>query len=310
MKDPLKVLHISSLPYLSKIFKNFQPTSDCNVTNEVYDQKRGFSNIPSYQTDIIHLHGISLLKQTDILKAIENRQSHNLPVVFSLFKEHFWQSEEELQQTCLDNLELLKNCAALLMHDSETLNYLDAFDNCTWAGMPVQCDDSQISDTKYDECKLFKLLYFQQGGSSQTIELINSTVERLRKEQIHIDPVLLGHEDNFDFDTIYRLIEESDIYIDSLHRPSLSYLALLALSKGKATLANLPEKFALLTRQFDMSPILKTNENNLYYRLKSLISEPKSLRDFGRRGKKFVSDFHHPEIVCKSYLELYRQFAG
>lgn len=302
MQKILKISHVSSAMPLLETISNSQASEDCEVRSVFYNQSMNLTNQALDETDIVHIHGLSMLEDTQILELINHRLNNNKPVVFSLFSGEAC-NLEELGKT---KTELLQNSSILFLQDTSLLSHLESFENWYWSSMPMSAAPTNVDDSLLENKKEFNLLYLDNGKSPDFEKELSAVIEKLNAEGFQFN---LSTQTQTDINTLGDALKTVDILIENPASPAISYASLLAMSLGKTVLANIPEETAALTKQFEYSPILKTDAENLYYRLSSLAKQPKSLRDFGRRGVQYIESFHNPNEVCQGYLEFYRQFA-
>lgn len=307
MRKPTSVIHISSLPHLSEIMSNYQSAEDFNISRELYEPAQAEPSCELYETDILHLHGLLLLTQPGLRDLIRRRNENNKTVIVSLYKEEHLESDFNINSISQETSDLLTSCSAVFLQDGSLLTHFENLDNWSWASLPVNLNDDipQLSDEKIDE---LNLLYFKEDHNQTDIDFISKTVETLCHEGLRFKLKIAERSSANNVKWAADLIESSHIFIESLDLPGPSYLSLMALSMGKTALANISELESKAAKQYELSPLLNTNKENLHYRLQSLAKQPKSLRDFGKRGREFIKLFHNPKEVGDVYLELYRQF--
>jgi hypothetical protein len=306
MEKKLKISHLASTRQLAELLSNFQTAKNCEVKSLFYNQSINLSDHALLNTDILHIHGVSLLENPDLLRLINNRLSSKQVVIISIFLEDNTKAAL-LEKALADNQELLEESTAIFLQDTSLLSRLDSLENWSWCASPVNSNIQNPQEFEFESKDTLEVLFLEDPGSQDYKEIVSTTVKKLGDEGFNFNLKIIDPS-SIEESSLSSQIKACDILIESPLSPAVSSLALEALAAGKTVLAAIPENSSNITRQFEAAPILKTDASNLFYRLKSLAKEPKSMRDFGRRGLKYIHDYHNPEQICRGYLEIYRQF--
>lgn len=298
MDKKVKTIQIANIPAILQVFTANNEIGNGQNECILFRQKLSENQL-DFNTDIIHIHGLSLLKDQSIRRIIQTRLDQNKPVIYSCFTEYY-DPQLDLKKEFGSSLELLSRCSSLLMHDTSFLEQLDLLENWSYSALPVAPHAENFREEVFEDKKDFKVLYCADNSDDPFREQIISVIEKIKESGYSIE--LINNKD------LYTDIISCDILIENPAAAVLSYNSLHALSYGKTILANIDEKSIAFNQRLEFSTVLKTCQDNLHYRLLSLVKQPKCLRDFGRRGIQYIKDFYNPQEIYQSYLDIYRQF--
>lgn len=288
------------------MLSNCQSREEFSVSRALYQEGLHTSDL-ARKTDILHLHGSLLLNSPEILSLIRQRTEENQPVVVSLYREPQLGSKHEEPALNPEVLALLERCNAVFLQDGNLGHNFEQLGNCCWARQA-------ITQPAHDRiCREpapgnLTLLYFEEERRSDNVEFIRNTLAKLQDEGLCYNLQIEDYSKTAEESWLSECLSKTHIFLENLALPGPGFTSLLALSMGKTVLANIAETNERARKQFELSPILRTNRDNLHYRLQSLARQPKSLRDFGNRGMEFIRLNHNPRDLADSYMDLYCQF--
>jgi glycosyltransferase involved in cell wall biosynthesis len=102
-----------------------------------------------------------------------------------------------------------------------------------------------------------------------------------------------------------QIYKQADLIVDQLRIGSFGILSLEGMALGKPVVCYIRE--GLMDLYPEDLPIVNANPGNIYETLKSLIRNPKQLRELGLIGRRYVEDHHDSLKIAKQLAELYRQ---
>ncbi|MBL7701541.1 MAG: hypothetical protein JNM14_04790 [Ferruginibacter sp.] len=125
-------------------------------------------------------------------------------------------------------------------------------------------------------------------------EIINATIERLKKEGIELEYKLI---ENLPNEQLLKLLSEADILCDELNLHGPGVLSAEAMAAG----------CAVATRCLNMPPfqppVCAVTPDNLYESLKRLITDITYRTELAADGKKFADNFNDPVNIAGKMLE-------
>lgn len=103
-----------------------------------------------------------------------------------------------------------------------------------------------------------------------------------------------------------QCISQTDIVVEHGDGTPYGVTAINALALGKTVLSGTAPPCRADSDQARLTPILKTDLENLGRRIESLVKEPKALRDLNKRSKLFAHKFHDPVLQIKELVQIYQ----
>lgn len=140
-------------------------------------------------------------------------------------------------------------------------------------------------------------------GDQKGTRFIKAAVERLKKEGQKIDYVYL---EKIPHDCMKYYYQQVDIVIDQMMSAGWhGSISVEAMAMGKPIICNISDNgLKFLPKDH---PIVVANPANLAEKLRMLIND-KALRDeLGRRGRKYIEDYHDAMKNAKAYIEFYQK---
>ena len=127
-----------------------------------------------------------------------------------------------------------------------------------------------------------------------------STVEKLKSEGIPIELRLVEDTPHAE---VRKLYEWADVLVDQLRIGWYGVLAVEVMALGKAVVCYIRDDLKHYLPH--PLPLATANPDNLYHVLKDLALDPEKVRSLGLRGRKYVEEFHDPEKVTATLLQIY-----
>lgn len=131
-------------------------------------------------------------------------------------------------------------------------------------------------------------------------EHILRAIEKLEQENQPFEFKLIEGMTNQEARQVYI---EADIIVDQLYH-GYAYLAIEAMALGKSVVSNIGP--GILELRPPGLPIVITNPNNVYDKLKWLLNEPQLRHSLGRQGRKYVTQVHSVEKIAEQLVDLYQ----
>lgn len=132
---------------------------------------------------------------------------------------------------------------------------------------------------------------------------IEAAVERLQSEGYSLDfqvfkPVYTQKQ-------VREMIATADIYIDELRCGSYGMTAVEAMASGKPTITYIRED--LLEKYPANLPLVNTNPDTIYEKLKELILDADLRHEIGKKGREYVEKYHSLEVIAPRLVEIYQE---
>ena len=127
-----------------------------------------------------------------------------------------------------------------------------------------------------------------------------SAVEKLKSEGIPIELRLVEDTPHAE---VRKLYEWADVLVDQLRIGWYGVLSVEVMALGKAVVCYIRDDLKHYLPH--PLPLATANPENLYHVLKDLALNPEEVRSLGLRGRKYVEEFHNPEKVTATLLQIY-----
>ncbi|WP_051569316.1 glycosyltransferase [Alkaliphilus transvaalensis] len=212
-------------------------------------------------------------------------------------------SDEEIK----DNLELFsESMDAAIVQDNELYKYV--IDYYRSKGKPVYVLPRLINS------KVIKPLYPQITTKKPTIvhaptdrafkgsDIIEETLEKLKADKISFDYISIEGKSHKDALKYYR---KADIVIDQILCGSYGNVSVEAMAMGKPVICYIRPDLEKMYG--DKMPIISANPDNLYQKLKALITEPEERFSLGKKGRAYVEEHHEGSRIIKDLIKIYQE---
>jgi glycosyltransferase involved in cell wall biosynthesis len=128
---------------------------------------------------------------------------------------------------------------------------------------------------------------------------ILAAIDRLKKEGFKVNTVLV---ENIPHDKAIEVFKTADIVVDDVLQGPYGLLAMECMALGKPVLGRIDWHFASMYKDL---PIVNTNPDNLYENLKTLVLDPQTCFDLGKRGRVYVETNHDARVIARQLIDLY-----
>lgn len=129
--------------------------------------------------------------------------------------------------------------------------------------------------------------------------VVEETIEKL-KESYDIE---YRRIEKMNHDEVIDLYANADIIIDQVLCGSYGLLSVESMALGKPVLTYIRPD---LVKTFPSElPIVNSNPNDLYEKVKMLLDNPSLRKEIGRKGRKYVEKYHSHDVVVDQLLTIY-----
>jgi len=118
---------------------------------------------------------------------------------------------------------------------------------------------------------------------------------------------VLRPEDLKTFNALSSALSEAHVLVERLNGEAPGMLGSLALAHGMTVFSTLRENTKLQWSQLEHCPVLNVDSESFEKRLALVLREPKSLRDFGKRGRQFAEKNFTASTVAGLCDQSYRR---
>jgi len=189
----------------------------------------------------------------------------------------------------------------ILVHDYELMENLYNLGKPVYL-LPLRIDVGKFIP-KYPEstdeiCIVHAPSKRKTKGSQYILKAIDNLSSRYKIKFILIEGVPNSE--------LKKIIMESDIVIDQLIIGSYGMYSIESMAMGKPTVCYLRED--LIDKFPEIPPIYNANINNIEEKLEELITDYSLRYDLGKRGRKYIEEFHDSRKIAKKALEIYRKY--
>lgn len=132
-------------------------------------------------------------------------------------------------------------------------------------------------------------------------DIIERVVMELQEEEI---PFRYQRIENMNNEEAKRIYKQADIIIDQILIGSYGILSVESMAFGKPVITYVRED---LLETYRKLPICSANPDTLYDVLKQLLLSPELRHKNGRKGRRFVEEYHDSNIVGLQLIEIYEQ---
>ncbi len=136
-----------------------------------------------------------------------------------------------------------------------------------------------------------RILYVPYQDSTEEINFILSTIEKIQTDGLRLLFALIRPEDISNLDFLEARLKECDIFLESLSLRYPGPLSYLAMAYGKTVMSGLSADARSSFEKFAKSPIIDVTQISFASVLSNILREPKSLRDLGKRSRQFAESY-------------------
>lgn len=185
--------------------------------------------------------------------------------------------------------------------DCEMIPYVEPyFEKCFIFRQPVDLDDIGFNEPTTDHPPVF--LHVPTHPWAKGTDFITAAAERLKAEGYQFE---FRMKRQLTQSLMHREIADCDVYIDELRCGSHGVTAVEAMAAGKPTMTFIrPDLIPLYPS--DM-PLVNSNPDTIYDRMKELICEPELRRALSYSSRKYAEKYHDVHVVVKDLLAIYHE---
>ncbi len=184
--------------------------------------------------------------------------------------------------------------------DCEMISYVEPyFERCYLFRQPVDLRAIGFVEPANDRPPV--ILHVPTDLAVKGTDRVLAAVERLRSEGLIFEFRLKRRLSQAE---MYEEISTCDIYVDELRCGSHGVTSVETMAAGKPTLTYIRPD--LVARYPTDLPLVNTNPDTIYDRLKELICDPGMRRELGFQGRRYVEKYHDADVVARDLLAIYR----
>ncbi|ABR91664.1 Hypothetical protein mma_2268 [Janthinobacterium sp. Marseille] len=184
--------------------------------------------------------------------------------------------------------------------DCEMISYVKPyFEKCYVFRQPLDLKVVPFNCPRID--RLPVILHIPTNNLVKGTQKIIDVIEELRRAGYKFEFVIKRQLTQAQ---MYDEIAACDIYVDELLCGTYGVTAVESMAAGKPTLTYIRPDF-ISEYPYDL-PLVNTNPDTLYEKLKELILYPNLRVDLGYRSRMYVEKYHDADIVTKNLLDIYR----
>lgn len=185
--------------------------------------------------------------------------------------------------------------------DCEMIPYVERyFEKCFIFRQPVNLDVINFNEPNLDRPPV--ILHVPTYTWAKGTQYVTAAIEKLQAE---------GHRLEFRMkrqltqSQMHQEIANCDIYIDELRCGSHGVTAVETMAAGKPTMTYIRPD--LVSKYPADMPLVNSNPDTIYDRLKELICQPDLRRSLSYNSRKYVEKYHDMHVVVKDLLAIYRE---
>ncbi len=162
---------------------------------------------------------------------------------------------------------------------------------------------SEAKEYQRDTSYRFRVLVVPFQSSPEDIASLRDALASLRSAEL----VVRSPEDFLTFDSLVEEIRASDAVVDLAHPDAYGPIGALALSLARPVFSGSSAGFKEAWPAMELCPVIHCSGATAAKKLQSCFLEPRTLRDFGRRGLAFAQQHHDASRVAQLTQRLYQQ---
>ncbi|MBC7490346.1 MAG: glycosyltransferase family 4 protein [Glaciimonas sp.] len=198
----------------------------------------------------------------------------------------------------------LKSISRYIRHvatDCEMMSYVEPyFEKCHIFRQPVNLQAIQFTEPRIDRPPV--ILHTPTESWVKGTDYIIAAVEKLQAEGCKFEFSL---KRQLTQTQMYEEIMACDVYIDELLCGSHGVTAVETMAAGKPTMTYIRPD--LVSKYPTDMPLVNTNPDTIYDKLKELICEPDLRADLSYRSRRYVEKYHDVDIVVGDLIDTYKE---
>lgn len=197
----------------------------------------------------------------------------------------------------------LKSISRYIRHvatDYEMMTYVEPyFEKCHLFRQPVNLQTIQFNEPRLDRPPV--ILHTPTESWVKGTEYVIAAVEKLKAEGYKFEFRL---KRQLTQTQMYEEMKACDVYIDELLCGSHGVTAVETMAAGKPTMTYIRPD--LVSKYPAEMPLVNTNPDTLYDKLKELICEPTLRADLSYRSRQYVEKYHDVDVVVGDLIDIYK----
>lgn len=185
--------------------------------------------------------------------------------------------------------------------DCEMISYVKPyFEKCYVFRQPIDLNVIHFNLPNTERLPI--ILHIPTSSMVKGTDQILSVVERLRDEGYKFE---FRMKRQLTQAQMYGELAACDVYLDELLCGTYGVTAVEAMAAGKPTMTYIRPD--LVPEYPSDMPIVNTNPDNLYEKLRELIISPALRAELSYQSRAYVEKYHDADIVTQSLLDVYRE---
>lgn len=263
------------------------------------DLKKTITSCDFARNAILHIHLAELPQDQPTIAALAKLRSNGLKIIVQAYADSLSPTDKLISPPP----ELLATVDQLLISSAALALKLNNGISWRWLQIPLvkmhDCEPREL--VKGDHIQVLAI-----SGTDAYNKLINSIVHRLESKGLSID---IQWHDLTSLDALYEGVKSAHILIDRLDGDCYRFPALLGMAAGCACISSLSKEATAAWELLKFSQIVTANCENVENKLDDIIREPRSIRDFGKRGQAFIAQYHDPFQIAQILASKYKTLA-
>ena len=188
------------------------------------------------------------------------------------------------------------------MYDYELPWKMSQFNNKVTSVIPLACDAKHVDDIKSTEMKSIKIMHGINRRDVKGSNVILAALNRIKNE---FSNVVVYTPEKLSQSEYLELLHKIDISIDQCKSHSYGMNAIYSMFNGHVVLAPADE-FHCSSFNITSSPIVSicNNEEQVYLKLKEILTEANSLDDRKRITLDYAKKHHDAIVVCQKIINV------
>lgn len=188
-----------------------------------------------------------------------------------------------------------KNCDSIFVSTPDLLAWSK---DSIWIPVPINLDDfkDKPEKTKSDG---ITIVHAPNNRDVKGTTFVLKAIDRIKKNGYDITFHLV---ENTSHEILMSYLQKADIVIDQLLLGWYGMLSVEAMAFSKPVCVYIDET---LESYLSFNPLVNTNKHTLYSNLIQLIEDEKLRKNYGSKGKKFITEFHDVKKITKKINSYY-----
>ena len=196
--------------------------------------------------------------------------------------------------------------ADIVIGTMDSIDYMYFWNRVTPCPFTIDTDKIKPKERSKNISVPIKILHAPNHMSIKGTNFIEAAISRLKKEGYEIEYQRIQHMPN---EKVLQAIQEADIVIDQLIMGWYAMFAMEAMASGKPCVCHIREdlvdtfaKIGCLNRE-DV-PFINATTETIYEELKTLLDNPESLNELGKKSREYAIKYHSYEAIGSFFEEI------